>query len=126
MNSEGYGPGIGTLIGQQWAAGANATAQQAQELKQLREQLRQALAGGLHDAAMAHAAADLTAEIVGELRAEEDGTPHARRLSDPDNVQGRNQRNIELATVHARRMAEGSSQLYTMVRDRIKSSSPLK
>ncbi|MFK4705779.1 hypothetical protein ABIC83_002618 [Roseateles asaccharophilus] len=90
MNSDPWGPGLGSILAQQRdQVDANDAAYQ-QELARMRRELQAKIAGGQHNDAMARAAADLAAEIVAENAAVESGRLSTRRLSDPANAEARN------------------------------------
>jgi hypothetical protein len=109
--SEGYGPGIGSLIGLKMGSVKAAAEAHDQDLKAMRAELRNAVAGGLYDQAFAQAAADVTAEIIEEVKQEQAGKTGARRLSDPANVQGRNEAYVQRAEAHVRRLSGGKVRM---------------
>ena len=126
MNEEGYGPGIGTLIGFKMASvDARGEALQS-ELGAMRAKLRATIASGVYDSAFAHAAADLTAEIISELKDEQDGKAGARRLSDPANVEARNEAYVDSAAKHVYRLSAGKTSMPREERLRIKARRPVR
>jgi hypothetical protein len=128
MSSDGYGygPGIGTLIGLKMGSVEAGAKQHQADLEAMRAELRNAVAGGLYDQAFAQAAAEVTAEIVGELNAEQAGQVGARRLSEPGNVDGRNEAYARKAAAIVRRLSDGHVRMTAEDIARVKASRPLK
>lgn len=126
MNNDGYGPGIGTLIGLKLGSVEANASQHAADLAEVRKQLQSSVASGLFDEAFALAAAEVTAEIVGELSQEAGGAKGVRRLSDPANVEGRNGAYVDRAAMIVRRLSQGHVTMTQADVERIKASRPLK
>lgn len=124
--SNDLGPGLGTLIGLKWASVNSAKSGRAKELNAMREELRRTLAGGLYDDAFALAAAELTSEMLEELKAEQAGQPGARRLSDPANVDARNEVYVNRAAANVRKMSKGLVYLSKEDQKRIRAERPIR
>lgn len=107
MNDDSpYLPGIATLIGQKMGEARLRGAEMGSELHQMREQLRAAISGGVFKEAIARAAADVTAEIVDELKGIKKKGQRVR-LSDPANRDARNARFADRLLSH---IATGSDE----------------
>lgn len=128
MSSEGYGygPGMGTLIGLKMGSVKAAADAHVQDLEAMRAELRNAVTGGLFEKAFAQASADVTAEIVEELSQEQAGKRGARRLSDPANVEGRNEAYVTHAAAHVRRLSGGQVRMSPQDQARVKAQRPVK
>lgn len=126
MSGEGYGPGMGSLIGLKMGSVKAAADAHVQDLEAMRAELRGAVTGGLFEKAFAQASADITAEIVNELRQEQAGKRGARRLSDPANVEGRNEAYVAKAAAHVRRLSGGQVRMSPQDQARVKAQRPVK
>lgn len=124
--SEGYGPGIGSLVGLKLGSVQASAEQHASELNKMRDMLRNHVAGGLYDEAFAQAAAEVTAEIVGELDAVANGKPVVRRLSDPAAVAERNAAYVDRAAKIVRDKSDGKVVMTREDIARIKAQRPIK
>jgi len=117
---------VGLLVGLQYGAVGNAADQHAQELGAMRAKLETATRDALFHEAFARAIADLMSEILRELAEGADPAQQsARRLSDPSNVDGRNERFVRLASVHVRSLSEGRMRLSPENQLRIKAKRPI-
>ena len=103
------GPGVGTLIGLAWGDALNER-DFAAERQRLQRELAAANAEALGAKATKDASKAVLDAVVGELAAEQAGKLKVRRLSDPDNVAGRNEAFMDTAEGQLRRLSDGSLQ----------------
>jgi len=97
-----------------------------QDLEAMRAELNKTRIGGLFDKAFAQASADIAAEIVEELKQEKAGKRGARRLSDPSNVDERNEAYVEKAADYVRRMSGGRQRISPQDQARLKAQRHVK
>lgn len=103
------GPGVGTLIGLAWGEALNER-DFAAERQRLQKELAAANAEALGAKATKDASKAVLDAVVGELAAEQAGKLKVRRLSDPDNVAGRNEAFMDTAEGQIRRLSDGTLQ----------------
>ena len=122
------GPELGTLIGMKMASSDALYESHSEELGVMRAQLRAIITSQLYDMAFARAAADLTAEILSELKAEKEGKGKvaARRLSDPANTEIRNQEYVRRAAKHYYLASKGRESMPSAHRERFTAQRLLK
>lgn len=127
MSNDGIiGPAEGAIIGMAFAAADEANEARDAEIAKMRAQLRQRMREGVLCQAFGQAAAELTKEMVRELELEASGTKGVRRLSDPNNVAGRNDAYIERADQIARRLSDGSVGIGAEQKAEMRKMRPLK
>lgn len=124
--NDGTSAGLAYLAGRNLELSRQKSAAHAQQLQELRQKRQQLISDGLYDLAFAKAHADVASEIVRELAREAAGDKHARRLSDPRNVAGRNQALAERATAHLHRLGKGTLKSVEAEISRLMAKYPLK
>lgn len=115
------GPGIGTLVGLAWGESQNER-DFAAERARLRRELAEANARALGAKATNSAAKAVLTAVVSELEAEQKGKLKVRRLSDPDNREGRNAAFMDTAEGELRRLSDGSVSFSKVSSSRVRSA----
>ncbi|MDO9236212.1 MAG: hypothetical protein Q7U28_09305 [Aquabacterium sp.] len=118
--------GIGMLVGMASADEDARVAQYGQDLEAMRTQLATKRGSVVYQTAYKEATAAVHAEIVDELRLEAEGKLPIRRLSDPQNVDGRNKAFAEHAAQAIERISGGQMTLSSDGFERIRLVRPLK
>ena len=107
------GPGVGFLIGMAWAENENAQ-DFSNERARVRRELSEQNATSLGNRAVKDAARAVLNAVLDELAAEGQGRLKVRRLSDPENVAGRNEAFMDTAEGQLRRLSEGTYEFSQM------------
>lgn len=120
------GDGIGLLIGMASGQAEARAEEHAEDLQRMREELGRKLGDVVYQAAFKEAAAAVHEEIIDELRLSADGRLSERRLSDPKNVDARNEVYAERAAEAVSRLSQGRIKMSRVSIDRVKRTRPLK
>jgi hypothetical protein len=120
------GLGVGILVGQTYSDVRDGAEQHELELAAMRRELALKLGDASYQEAFKVAAAEVHEEIIGELAQAAKGALPARRLSDPRNVDGRNEEFVTRAASALKRISGGKLELSDARKDKIRAQRPLK
>lgn len=117
-----FGSNDGLLQGAAWAEGINRDERHAEDLARMRAELRKKSTDAMYQEAFKQAAADVLDEIVTELKDEAKGELAQRRVSDPNNVELRNEAYAQACAKRVERISNGRVRMSRVSMDRIKNT----